>query len=172
MALAAIKGIQTTSQISATFEVHPTQVGLWKKQALVGLSEVFTDKRRKTNDDHEALVAELYKTIGQRDMELAWLKKISNGLSLPDRRSFIQSDHATLSISRQSELVGVVRSGLYYESVVSKEDIRIMNALDEIFTACPFYGSRRMVVELGRTYEIHVCRDHVRRLKNEKGLAI
>lgn len=75
VAIAAIKGVQTTSQISSTFEVHPTQVGLWKKQALRGLSEVFSDKRRKTQDDHEALVAELYKTIGQRDMELAWLKK-------------------------------------------------------------------------------------------------
>ena len=75
VALAAIKGVQTTSQISSTFEVHPTQVGLWKKQALRGLSEVFSDKRRKVQDDHEELLAELYKTIGQRDMELAWLKK-------------------------------------------------------------------------------------------------
>jgi putative transposase len=45
-----------------------------------------------------------------------------------------------------------------------------MNLLDEIFTACPFYGSRRMVVELERSYEIHVCRDHVRRLMREMGL--
>lgn len=75
VALAAIKGIQTTSQISSMFEVHPTQVGLWKKQALRGLSDVFSDKRRKAQDNHEALIAELYKAIGQRDMELAWLKK-------------------------------------------------------------------------------------------------
>lgn len=75
VAIAAIKGIQSMSQISSTFEVHPTQIGLWKKQALHGLSEVFSNKRRKANDDHEALVAELYQTIGQRDMELAWLKK-------------------------------------------------------------------------------------------------
>jgi len=75
VAIAAIKGVQSTSQISSMFEVHPTQVGLWKKQALQGLSEVFSDKRRKVQDDHEALVSELYKTIGQRDMELSWLKK-------------------------------------------------------------------------------------------------
>ena len=76
VAIAAIKGVQSTSQISSMFEVHPTQVGLWKKQALRGLSEVFSDKRRKVQDDHEALIAELYKTIGQRDMELAWLKNL------------------------------------------------------------------------------------------------
>ncbi len=75
VALAAIKGIQTTSQISTLFEVHPTQVGVWKKQALTGLAEVFSDKRRKHNEEKETLIAELYKTIGQRDMELSWLKK-------------------------------------------------------------------------------------------------
>lgn len=45
-----------------------------------------------------------------------------------------------------------------------------MNALDVIYTACPFYGSRRMVVELARTQEIHVCRDRVRRLMQKLGL--
>ena len=75
VAIAAIRGVQTNSQISSAFEVHPTQVGLWKKQALSGLKEVFSDKRRKAQDDQEALVAELYRTIGQRDMELSWLKK-------------------------------------------------------------------------------------------------
>lgn len=45
-----------------------------------------------------------------------------------------------------------------------------MNALDEIYTACPFYGSRRMIVELERTHEIHAGRDRVRRLMAEMGL--
>ena len=75
-----------------------------------------------------------------------------------------------MSIGRQSELVGVSRSGLYYEPTVREEDIRTMNALDAIYTACPFYGSRRMVVELAQTHEIRICRDHVRRLMNALGL--
>lgn len=54
--------------------------------------------------------------------------------------------------------------------MVSDEDVRTMNALDAIYTACPFYGSRRMVVALERTHGIRVCRDHVRRLMYELGL--
>jgi len=46
-----------------------------------------------------------------------------------------------------------------------------MHTLDEIYTARPFYGSRRMVVELERTHAIHAGRDHVRRLMQEMGLA-
>lgn len=73
--LAAMKGDQTNNQISAAFEVHPTQIGMWKKQALEGMKEIFSDKRKKQNQTQEQLIAELYKVIGQRDMELAWLKK-------------------------------------------------------------------------------------------------
>lgn len=91
-------------------------------------------------------------------------------MSIQDRQSFIEPDYPSLSIVRQAQLVGVSRSGLYYEPTIDEEDIRIMNVLDEIYTTYPFYGSRRMVVELARVHGIHVCRDHVRRLMAEMGL--
>lgn len=75
IALAAIKNENTITQIASTYEVHPTQVGLWKKTAQEGLPQLFTDKRKKENADQERIIDELYKAIGQRDMELAWLKK-------------------------------------------------------------------------------------------------
>jgi putative transposase len=91
-------------------------------------------------------------------------------LSLPDRRSLVEPGHAKLSVARQADLLGVSRSGLYYEPIVSDEDVAAMNALDEIYTACPFYGSRRMAVELGRSHGIRACRDRVRGLMRELGL--
>ena len=39
VALAAIKGERTISQIASLYEVHPTQVQAWKKQALSGIAE-------------------------------------------------------------------------------------------------------------------------------------
>ncbi len=75
VAVAAIKEQQTTNQISAAYEVHPTQIGLWKKQAIQGLKDVFSDKRKKENQTNNQLIAELYQQIGQQKMELAWLKK-------------------------------------------------------------------------------------------------
>jgi transposase len=73
--LAAIKGEKTISQIASLYEVHPTQVQAWKKQALSALPDVFADKRKKENQTQEQLINELYKTVGQRDIELEWLKK-------------------------------------------------------------------------------------------------
>jgi transposase len=77
-ALAAIKEEQTMAQISSDFKVHPTQVGLWKKQVLNGLPELFKDGRKKEKNEQARYQAELdnlYKIIGQRDTELEWLKK-------------------------------------------------------------------------------------------------
>ena len=75
VALAAIKGDKTVSQIASDHEVHPTQVQQWKKIMLENMSTVFTDKRTKEGKPERELIDELYRVIGQRDIELGWLKK-------------------------------------------------------------------------------------------------
>ena len=75
VALEAIRGGKTTSQIASAFEVHPTQVQQWKKILLENVSAVFTDKRKKEGKPEQQLIDELYRVIGQRDIELGWLKK-------------------------------------------------------------------------------------------------
>lgn len=54
--------------------------------------------------------------------------------------------------------------------MIDRQDIIAMNALDEICTDCPFYGSRRMRYELNATYHIAICREHIQRLMRLMGL--
>lgn len=78
VALAAIKEEKTMAQIGSDFQVHPTQIGLWKKQALDNLPELFKDGRKKEKEkqiDRREELDNLYKIIGRRDAELEWLKK-------------------------------------------------------------------------------------------------
>ena len=75
VALAAIKGLQTTNQIATLYGVHPNQVTQWKKQALEALPEAFSSRRDRAAADEEALKAQLYQQIGQLKVELDWLKK-------------------------------------------------------------------------------------------------
>lgn len=75
VALEAIKGMKTTNQLSSHYEVHPTQVGLWKKALTENAEQIFSDRRKNENREQEGLIERLYKTIGQRDIELDWLKK-------------------------------------------------------------------------------------------------
>lgn len=78
IALTAIKGENTIAKISSDYQVHPTQIGLWKKQALDNFAELFKDNHKKEKQikiTHQEELDNLYKVIGQRDIELDWLKK-------------------------------------------------------------------------------------------------
>jgi len=56
-----------------------------------------------------------------------------------------------LSIRRQCELLGISRSGFYYEPCPeSEENLGLMRRLDELHLDHPVYGSRRLTVLLQR----------------------
>jgi putative transposase len=76
-ALEAIKGQRTLNEIAGELEVHPIQLGAWKKLAVEGLPSVFAGSRSKNSAEAEALNSSLYQEIGQLKMELDWLKKKS-----------------------------------------------------------------------------------------------
>jgi putative transposase len=82
----------------------------------------------------------------------------------------VDRDHAEISVRRQCELLGVSRSGLYYEpSGEGEENLVLMRLLDEQYTRAPFYGSRRMVAWLG-TKGFGVNRKRVSRLMTVMGI--
>jgi transposase-like protein len=77
IALEAIKGQRTINEIAGHYGVHPNQVTQWKKQALVGLPDIFSTRRVRAAQGDEELKAQLYQQIGQLKVELDWLKKKS-----------------------------------------------------------------------------------------------
>jgi putative transposase len=77
VALAAIKEEATIAELSSKYEVHRTQIGNWRKQAMEGAVDIFKGKRDKSRKDNEKLVEELYCQIGQLKVENEWLKKKS-----------------------------------------------------------------------------------------------
>jgi putative transposase len=82
----------------------------------------------------------------------------------------IEPDHAKLSTRRQCELLGLNRSSVYYESVPeSTENLALMRLIDEQYTKCPFYGSRRITAWL-QSQGKEVNRKRVQRLLRVMGL--
>jgi putative transposase len=76
-----------------------------------------------------------------------------------------------LSIKRQAELLSISRSTLYYKPVpISDEEYRIKWIIDEVYTAHPEYGYRRMTVILNRDYDILINRKRTRRYMREMGI--
>ncbi len=85
------------------------------------------------------------------------------------RVSLIDAE-ATISLTRQAQLFDIARSSIYYHAVVRDADLATMRAIDIEYTKCPFYGSRRMQVVLGRDHHIAIGREHVQRLMRLMGL--
>lgn len=81
----------------------------------------------------------------------------------------IDRDH-DLSVRRQCELLRVSRSGLYYEPVApDAEELALMRQLDELHLEHPFYGSRKLALEL-REEGCLVNRKRLQRLMRLMGL--
>ena len=77
IALEAIRGLKTVNEIAQDFGVHPTQVGLWKKELQEQAASLFEVKRGAKPVDPSATPERLYSEIGRLKMELDWLKKKS-----------------------------------------------------------------------------------------------
>ena len=74
VAMEAMRGGKPMNELASRFGLHPTQIAQWKKQALEGLPEIFTNHRGQQGKG-EGLEAALYQQIGRLQMEVAWLKK-------------------------------------------------------------------------------------------------
>ncbi len=77
----------------------------------------------------------------------------------------------TLSIRRQCALLGVARSGVYRaKQPANDNDLALMRRIDELFTAWPFLGSRRMTQMLKADGE-PINRKRMQRLMRKMGIA-
>ena len=169
VALEALRGDRTVQAIAAKHEVHPNQVGTWKRQAVEGLDEVFARGGSPGPSEHEATIRDLHAKIGELTMERDFFQRGLQAMSRPARRNLVDRDGA-LSIRRQCELMGISRSSVYYAPRgESAENLALMRRMDALSLHYPFYGSRQMARHLRRE-GVAAGRRRVRRLMGLIGL--
>lgn len=75
VALEALKGEQTVSELASRFGVHPTMIHAWKKALLEGASGVFERGGQKSPQIDEERVKELHAKIGELAVANDFLSK-------------------------------------------------------------------------------------------------
>jgi putative transposase len=73
--LETIKGEKTLSELSSQYGVHPTMIAKWKSHFLENASQVFSHKQDPRLKSQKELIESLYKKIGQKEIEVDFLKK-------------------------------------------------------------------------------------------------
>ena len=75
VALDAIKGEQTVSELAARHSIHPNMISGWKRQAIDGMAGVFDKKTESAAEVQQSEVEKLHSKIGQLVVERDFLSK-------------------------------------------------------------------------------------------------
>lgn len=70
----ALKERQSLEELAKKYELHPNQIGIWKKEFLSKAANVFDGDSAKADDD-SIEKEKLYAQIGRLQYENSWLKK-------------------------------------------------------------------------------------------------
>jgi len=83
----------------------------------------------------------------------------------------IETNHPTLSIRHQCDLIGLNRSTFYWQPASETSlNLALMQLIDQEYTRAPFYGYRKMTVRLNHTHGYQVNHKRVARLMAKMGL--
>jgi transposase len=75
VALEALAGDLTMSQLSAKYGVHANMIAKWKSQAREGLTEIFSNGKARNEKSQEDQIKELHTKIGRLAVENDFLSK-------------------------------------------------------------------------------------------------
>lgn len=73
--LEALKERSSTEELSLKYELHPTQINSWKREAIANMASVFSTEKAEGIAAIEQQTEKLYAQIGQLKVENDWLKK-------------------------------------------------------------------------------------------------
>nr|WP_254693907.1 IS3 family transposase [Sulfitobacter sp. D7] len=170
VALEALKGEETVSELASRFGVHPTMIHQWKRALLEGASGVFERGSRKAPEVDEEQVKGLHAKIGELAVANDFLARKAQTLDRQVRCKMIEPNIPGLSVGKQCSLLSISRSSFYYEPKGESEmNLDLMRVIDKQFLETPFYGVRQMTWHL-RNEQHLVNEKRIRRLMRLMGL--
>ncbi len=156
LVLQVFEGEKTINEIASKYEILPANLKNWKKMFLENMSLAFDksivvkeykEEIETLKKDKDAIAKKLGETIVEKDF---LVEKLHSLVSSKTRKTFVDTE-LELSLNQQCKLLGIAKSTLYYTPVKrfsSEEDIKFLNALNDIHSEFPYYGTRRLVTAL------------------------
>jgi putative transposase len=156
LVLQVLEGEQTLNEIASKYEILPKNLQNWKKQFLENMSLAFDKSTvvKEYKKEIETLQKDkdsIAKKLGETIVEKEFLEgKLESLVSSKSRRDFIDTK-LDLSLNKQCQLLNINKSSLYYKPVKkfsSEGELELLNAINDIYSEFPYYGTRRIVTAL------------------------
>lgn len=75
IAIEALRGIKTLSELATEYKIHPNQISTWKNQLQMNAAVIFSSGKKSKSKTEEELTSPLYEEIGRLKMDIKWLEK-------------------------------------------------------------------------------------------------
>jgi len=151
VALDALSGEHTLSELAGKYGVHPNQISQWKKQAKDGIVASFAGKGNGAPQTNEAQIKELHAKIGQLTVEKDFFgTSLRPNMSCERRREVVDKGHPDLSVRRQCRILKLQRSTYYYLPIgESSDNWALMRRIESCLWSCRFLASGRYAISCG-----------------------
>ncbi len=175
--LKVLEGEQTLNEIASQYEILPKNLQNWKKQFLENMSLAFdkstvVKEYKKEIEDLQKDKDLIAKKLGETIVEKEFLEgKLESLVSSRSRKSMIDNK-LPISLNKQCQLLSINKSSLYYQPVKkfsSEGELELLNAINDIYSEFPYYGTRRIVTAL-QNIGINIGRKLVRSAMRYMGI--
>lgn len=143
--LEVLRGDKTINEIANTHNITPKNIQNWKSLFLANAEMAMEPSKavQEYKDENIKLQTQLdeyAKALGKVTLERDFLSKKLDSLDSLDKKELVESELKEISITRQSELLHIARSSLYYSPKINEYEIAIKNHIQKIYTDIPIYG--------------------------------
>ena len=172
--LEVLAGDKTLNEIAVAKNILPKNIMNWKKIFLENAQMAMEPSKaiKEYKDELDKLqlqIDEYAKALGKVTVERDWAVGKLKSLDSSNKKELVESELKTISITRQSELLGVVRSSLYYKPIINEQEKSVKNHIQAIFEEVPIYGYLKVHQQLLEDgFEISI--NTVQKYRKEMGL--
>jgi putative transposase len=149
LVLEVLKGDRTLNEIASTHNIIPKNLHNWKATFLTN-AELAMEPNKASKAYKEQIIVlqekndEYAKVVGNLTVEKEWAVKKLVSLDLSKKQKMVEPKLKSLSLSKQTRLLGISRSHFYYQPIVSKKELAIKQHIKKVFSDIPIYGERKV----------------------------
>lgn len=153
LVLEVLKGDKTLNEIASANNIIPKNLTNWKTIFLAN-AELAMEPSKAVKEYKEQVIElqtkidKYAKTVGKITVERDWAVEKLQSLDLSDKQEIVEVQAETISLSKQTALLGISRGHFYYDPVVNEQKEAIKKHILKVFEEVPIYGEKKVHQQL------------------------